>query len=85
MPTYEYECQKCGHRLEKFQSMTDKRLKTCPECGGTLQRLLGGGAAVIFKGSGFHTTDYRQRETRCGQDRPCCGRDAPCDIPPCDD
>jgi putative FmdB family regulatory protein len=85
MPTYEYECEKCGHRLEMFQSMTDEPLKTCPECWGNLQRLLGVGAAVIFKGRGFHATDYGRPRTRCGQDRPCCGRDAPCDVPPCDD
>jgi putative FmdB family regulatory protein len=85
MPTYEYECQTCGHRFETFQSMQDKPLKTCPECGGTVRRLLGAGAAVIFKGSGFHATDDRQPQTRCGRDRPCCGRDAPCDVPPCSD
>jgi len=85
MPTYEYECQKCGCRFEKFQNMKDKPLRTCPECGGAVQRLLGAGAAVIFKGSGFHATDYRQPQTRCGQERPCCGRDTPCDTPPCSD
>ena len=85
MPTYDYECQECGHRFETLQNMKDEPLKTCPECGGSVQRLLGAGAAVIFKGSGFHATDYRQPRTGCGQERPCCGRDAPCDTPPCSD
>ena len=59
MPTYEYECRKCGHLFEKFQSMTDERLKTCPECKGRVDRLIGTGAGIIFKGSGFYETDYR--------------------------
>ena len=83
MPTYEYECKECGHRFDMFQTMTDEPLKTCPQCGGTVQRLLGTGAAVIVKGSGVHGTDYGQSGTRCGQERPCCGRDTPCDTPPC--
>lgn len=85
MPTYEYECQKCGYRFEEFQSMKDKPLKICPACGGSVRRLLGTGAAVIFKGSGFHKTDYEQSRTRCGQESPCCGRDAPCDTRPCEE
>ena len=59
MPTYEYECRKCGHLFEKFQSMTDERLKTCPECKGRVDRLIGTGAGIIFKGSCFYETDYR--------------------------
>ncbi len=59
MPTYEYECQKCHHRLELFQSIKEAPKKTCPQCRGRLKRLLGTGAGIIFKGSGFHTTDYR--------------------------
>ena len=60
MPTYDYECRSCGHRFEQFQSMTDKELRKCPECGRkTLQRLIGAGGGVIFKGSGFYSTDYR--------------------------
>jgi len=87
MPTYEYECEKCGKHFEKFQNMSDEPLKCCPECGGTVRRLIGAGAGIIFKGSGFYATDYRNnqpRTTRCGSDRPCCGRDIPCDTPPCD-
>ncbi|MBT4482668.1 MAG: zinc ribbon domain-containing protein [Candidatus Latescibacteria bacterium] len=59
MPTYEYKCTECGHEFELFQSMTEKPAKTCPECCGKVERLIGGGAGLIFKGSGFYTTDYR--------------------------
>ena len=60
MPTYDYLCNGCGHEFEHFQSMTSKLLKKCPECGElSLKRLIGSGAAVLFKGSGFYTTDYR--------------------------
>ncbi len=59
MPTYEYRCHKCGHQFEVFQSMTDEPVKTCPECQGEVQRLIGTGAGLIFKGSGFYITDYR--------------------------
>jgi len=60
MPTYEYECEACGHTFEKFQSIKARPLKTCPSCGKRkVRRLLGTGGAVIFKGSGFYATDYR--------------------------
>lgn len=60
MPTYEYECEGCEHRFEEFQSMKAKPLRTCPECGERkLRRLIGAGAGLIFKGSGFYETDYR--------------------------
>ncbi len=60
MPTYEYECGACGHRFEKFQSITAKPTRKCPECGKSqAKRLLGTGAALLFKGSGFYATDYR--------------------------
>jgi putative FmdB family regulatory protein len=59
MPTYEYECQKCGHRFEEFQSMKDAALTKCPVCKGKLKRLVGAGAGFLFKGSGFYATDYR--------------------------
>ena len=61
MPTYEYECQKCGGHFERFQNMTAEPVKRCPECRGKVKRLLGTGAGVIFKGSGFYQTDYRSR------------------------
>jgi putative FmdB family regulatory protein len=59
MPTYEYECQKCGNRFELFQRITEPPKKRCPKCKGKLARLLGTGAGLIFKGSGFYSTDYR--------------------------
>ncbi len=62
MPTYDYECEKCGHGFEKYQSITEDTLKKCPECSGRLRRLIGAGAALIFKGSGFYATDYRSSE-----------------------
>ena len=83
MPTYEYECAACGHRFERFQNMSDAPVKTCPECGQKVKRLIGTGGAVIFKGSGFHSTDYRQPRPTCGRDSPCCGRQSPCDTKPC--
>lgn len=64
MPTYEYECQRCGHVFERFQSMKDEPLKRCPECRGKVKRLIGAGAGIIFKGSGFYETDYRSEEYR---------------------
>ena len=60
MPTYDYECPDCEHAFEEFQSITAKPLRKCPECGKRrLRRLIGAGAGVIFKGSGFYETDYR--------------------------
>ncbi|MGD8718146.1 MAG: zinc ribbon domain-containing protein [Candidatus Zixiibacteriota bacterium] len=59
MPTYEYECPACGCRFDKFQSITSKPGAKCPKCGAKSKRLISGGAGVIFKGSGFYTTDYR--------------------------
>lgn len=62
MPTYEYACPKCGHRFEQFQSMRDEPLKTCPKCKKRgVKRLIGGGAGLIFKGSGFYITDYKKK------------------------
>jgi putative FmdB family regulatory protein len=58
MPTYGYQCGACGHELEVMQSMSDAPLRTCPECGGALRKLLYP-VGVQFKGSGFYTTDYR--------------------------
>lgn len=60
MPTYDYRCNGCGHAFEHFQSISDARLVKCPECGKKkLERLIGAGAGLIFKGSGFYITDYR--------------------------
>ena len=60
MPTYDYVCDGCGHAYELFQSMTDGVKKTCPKCGKKkLRRLIGAGGAIVFKGSGFYQTDYK--------------------------
>jgi putative FmdB family regulatory protein len=59
MPTYEYECTACGHSFERFQSMSAAPLKRCPKCRRRVRRVLGTGAGIIFKGSGFYATDYR--------------------------
>ncbi|MDR0640066.1 MAG: zinc ribbon domain-containing protein [Spirochaetaceae bacterium] len=57
MPTYEYKCKECERSFEVFQSMKDEPLSACPECGGSVRRILSGGAGVIFKGQGFYVTD----------------------------
>ncbi|HJO94620.1 MAG TPA: FmdB family zinc ribbon protein [Victivallales bacterium] len=60
MPTYEYKCLNCRRKIEIFQSMKDEPKKHCPICDkNTLKRLIGTGAGIIFKGSGFYETDYR--------------------------
>ena len=60
MPTYEYKCTACGHAFEQFQSITAAPVKRCPQCGkAKVKRLIGTGAGLIFKGSGFYITDYR--------------------------
>lgn len=82
MPTYEYKCENCGYKFEKFQGMSDKPIESCPSCKGNVKRLIGKGIGVIFKGSGFHSTDYKG-DNAIG--RTCCGREEPCDKPPCAD
>ena len=68
MPTYEYECEKCGHAFEAFQSMTETPIRVCPKCKARkVRRLIGTGAAVIFKGSGFYQTDYRSPDYKTQQ------------------
>jgi len=81
MPTYEYECNECGNKFEKFQNMSDEPLEACPECGGGVRRLIGSGGAMIVKGSSTTRSEIRPS---CGRDTPCCGRDTPCDVRPCD-
>ena len=61
MPTYEYVCTKCEHEFEAFQSMKDEPLTTCPACKKrSVKRKVGGGAGLIFKGSGFYITDFKK-------------------------
>lgn len=63
MPTYEYECDACGHQFEEFQKMGSKPILVCPQCKKRkVRRLIGSGAGIIFKGSGFYETDYRSAD-----------------------
>jgi putative FmdB family regulatory protein len=67
MPTYSYVCDACGHRFNRFQSMTDAPVRECPECGQEhARRLISAGAGLIFKGSGFYLTDYARKDQRSG-------------------
>jgi putative FmdB family regulatory protein len=66
MPTYAYRCQACKHEFERVQRMTEDALKECPECQGQVKRLIGAGAGLLFKGSGFYITDYRSDSYKKG-------------------
>jgi putative FmdB family regulatory protein len=67
MPTYEYECDACGHEFDEMQSFSDDPLTKCPACKKKkLRRLFGTGASIIFKGSGFYETDYRSESYKSG-------------------
>lgn len=67
MPNYDYECQDCNYVFEVFQQMTDERLTECPKCKGHVERLIGGGAGIIFKGSGFYVNDYKKASKATGK------------------
>ena len=78
MPTYQYICDDCQHEFEKFQSIMARPIRRCPKCGRlSVRRLIGAGAGIIFKGSGFYQTDYRsegyrkaaESETKSGTDK----------------
>ena len=62
MPTYEYRCLKCKKKFDKLQSMKEDPLKKCIYCSGKVERLIGAGAGLIFKGSGFYQTDYKNKK-----------------------
>lgn len=66
MPTYEYKCNKCEEVFEVFQRITENPLRACSVCGGELKRLISGGAGIIFKGSGFYVTDYKNTSNTKG-------------------
>lgn len=69
MPTYEYVCRGCGYEFERFQSITASAVRTCPRCGARkVERRIGMGGAVIFKGGGFYETDYRSESYRKGEE-----------------
>lgn len=68
MPTYDYVCGACGHALEIFQSITEAPKKKCPSCGKSkLERRIGAGAGILFKGGGFYQTDYRSESWKAGE------------------
>lgn len=71
MPTYDYECLKCGYVFELFQRMTEKPINKCPKCNKkSVKRLIGPGFGIIFKGSGFYETDYKRKNERQKTDFP---------------
>jgi len=65
MPTYEYECKSCGKNFDAFQSMSDEPIRSCPDCGKEVRRMIGGGSGIIFKGSGFYVNDSRKSSSAC--------------------
>ena len=72
MPTYEYQCQKCGHRFSEFQRIVDPPIKDCPECKkkSCVEQIISGGSGLIFKGSGFYETDYKRKSSGEGGQTP---------------
>ena len=67
MPTYEYRCLKCKKNFDLFQPITDQPIKKCKYCSGKVERVIGVGGGIIFKGSGFYATDYRSSSYKDGQ------------------
>lgn len=67
MPTYDYVCDACHEKMEVFQKMSDPKLDTCPRCGKKkLRRLLGAGAGIVFKGTGYYCTDFKGNNAKKG-------------------
>jgi len=84
MPTYEYLCESCHTRFERRQAITDAPLDVCPECGGTIRRLLSGGAGILVRGGGHQ--GGAERAGGCSLEREgttCCGRSERCEKSPC--
>ena len=70
MPTYDYICNNCEKTYEYFQSMSDAPKKECPECKkNSLRRVISGGTGLIFKGSGYYLTDYKNKKTQSSKDK----------------
>lgn len=69
MPTYEYKCLDCGTRFEEFQQITDPPISSCPKCSGKVKKLISAGSGLLFKGSGFYTTDYRSESYKKAADK----------------
>src|SRR3954469_24125437 len=90
MPTYEYQCDACGHDFEEFQYFSEDPLTKCPACKKKkLRRLFGTGASIIFKGSGFYETDYRSESYNAGKKaeeaaaKPAACAEGGCEKPAC--
>lgn len=64
MPTYDYQCRKCGYTFEVFHNMSYTFKKNCPKCSGQVRKLIGSGCGLIFKGSGFYITDYKKKSAK---------------------
>jgi putative FmdB family regulatory protein len=85
VPTYDYKCTSCGHVFELFHAMSENPVPECPECGQPCERVISGGAGLVFRGNGFYATEYGRSSggASCGRATRCCGRSEPCDTPPC--
>ena len=84
MPTYEYRCDSCGHEFEQFQAITAKPIRQCPKCSRrTVRRLIGKGAGILFKGSGFYQTDYRSKSYKEAEKKESPSPDTPCGPSSC--
>ncbi len=70
MPTYEYQCKKCGHCFSEFQRIVDPPIKDCPKCKkkNCVEQIISGGSGLIFKGSGFYITDYKKKSGSSSSD-----------------
>lgn len=68
MPTYEYECTRCGLAFEEFKPMSAPKRQRCPECRGKVERLISGGTGILFKGSGFYINDSRGKKGSASQE-----------------
>jgi putative FmdB family regulatory protein len=78
MPAYDYLCEACACQFERRQKMSEPAVKTCPECGGSVKRLISGGAGAITKGDGSHSGGHPEANSGCGFGGPCCGQGGAC-------
>ena len=78
MPTYDYECRKCKNKFEVFQSMSAEPVKKCPKCKGKVDKLIGSGTGIIFKGTGFYETDYKKKEKPASEKKSSCPKAGGC-------